>query len=164
MRLFIALHFSPEIKNLLLDTIDDLRDQADRGNFTRPENLHLTLAFIGETTNTAAVKRAMDRWKFKPFELTVGGSGRFGELHWAGVEKNPTLFNLAEGLKEDLRKEGFLIEKRPFKPHITLGRQIESREPIRLNVPKTSMTVSAMSLMRSDRINGKLTYTEIYRV
>ena len=164
MRLFIAIHFSEEIKSTLLQGIRDLRGQASRGNFTRPENLHMTLAFIGETENVAAVRKAMNQWKVKPFPLTIGGSGRFGDLWWAGTEKNPALFDLAEGLKESLREEGFAIEKRPFKPHITLARQVEAHQPIRLNIPKTTMTVDHMSLMRSDRIGGKLVYTEIYRV
>ena len=163
MRLFIAIHFSEKIKSTLLQGIRDLRGQAARGNFTRPENLHLTLAFIGETNNVAAVRKAMNKWKFAPFPLTVAGSGRFGDLWWAGVEKNPALFDLAEGLKGSLREEGFDIEKRPFKPHITLARQVEADQPIRRTIPKTTMTVDHMSLMRSDRVGGKLVYTEIYR-
>jgi len=61
MRLFIAQNFTPETKSRLLTLRDDLRAQSTRGNFSLPENLHLTLAFLGEcdAQQTAAAKQAM---------------------------------------------------------------------------------------------------------
>ena len=61
MRLFIAIRFSPEIRQTLLDAVSGLRAQARSGNFTRPENLHLTLAFLGETNQTKEIRTAMAR-------------------------------------------------------------------------------------------------------
>ncbi|MDR1042323.1 MAG: RNA 2',3'-cyclic phosphodiesterase, partial [Clostridiales Family XIII bacterium] len=49
MRLFIAINFSEEIKDALCETIADLRDASRRGRYTHRDNLHLTLAFIGES-------------------------------------------------------------------------------------------------------------------
>jgi 2'-5' RNA ligase len=89
MRLFIAIRFSDEVKNVLLDSICQLRRQAVSGNFTRPENLHLTLAFIGESTDLTSIRAAMDRTAVMPFDLTVGGAGHFGNLYWVGIEANP---------------------------------------------------------------------------
>ncbi|MDD4798518.1 MAG: 2'-5' RNA ligase family protein, partial [Clostridia bacterium] len=60
MRLFVAICFTEEIKNVLLETIKKLRGQTLSGIFTDPENLHLTLAFIGESNQTAAVCSAID--------------------------------------------------------------------------------------------------------
>lgn len=162
MRLFIAVHFSDEIRQNLLDAISSLRAQAVSANFTRPENLHLTLAFIGETGNTAAVRRVIDAVTAEPFPLTVGGSGRFGDLWWAGVDKNPSLQKLADGLRDGLSEAGFDIDRRAFKPHITLARQLVSDSPVQLTVPRATMTVSRVSLMKSERVNGKLVYTELY--
>jgi 2'-5' RNA ligase len=162
MRLFIALHFSEEVRRVLLDAIAALRAQSDAGGFTRPENQHLTLAFIGESNDTAAIRRVIDRCAVPPFGLTIGGFGRFGDLCWAGVEENPALKGLADTLQHELRKAGFPIETRPFKPHITLGRRIVSASPPRVNVPRTAMTVGRGALMKSERINGRLVYTELY--
>ncbi len=162
MRLFIAIHFSPEVKRLLLRTIESLRAQAERGNFTREENLHLTLAFLGETDNVAAARAAIAAAAAPSFPMTVGGSGRFGDLWWVGIEENPALSALASGLQDELRARGFSIERRPFKPHITVARQVVSRAPVRLEVPRATMTATRVSLMRSDRVEGKLRYTEIY--
>jgi len=162
MRLFVAVLFSPRVKEVLLGAIDSLRAQAVSGNFTRPENLHLTLAFIGESSDPDAAAQAVDAAAVPPFSLAVSGFGRFGDLWWAGIEKNPALTGLAESLLENLCRRGFKVDKRPFKPHITLARQVELRGAPKLCIPRTEMTVGRISLMKSERIRGNLTYTEIY--
>ena len=162
MRLFIAVHFSDEVKNTLLDAIGSLKKQTASANFTREENLHLTLAFIGESTRVRDISDCIDSLDCKKFSLTVGGCGNFGNLWWVGIEKNPTLSDIAENLQDSLRQKGFSIEKRPFKPHITIAREVAAKGRISLSVPKKSMIVERISLMKSERINGKLTYTEIY--
>jgi 2'-5' RNA ligase len=162
MRLFIALQLSPEVKTVLLEAAEKLRAQARGGNFTQAENLHLTLAFIGETEKLSAARAALDEAAGRAFPMAVGGTGRFGELWWAGIEKNPVLEKLAERVQEGLRVRGFPIERRPFRPHITLARQVAlSREPILL-VPHTEMTARRLSLMKSERLRGRLVYTEIH--
>jgi|GEM_PF-51233 len=161
IRLFIAINFSSEIRKELLLAVERLRGQATSGNFTRPENLHLTLAFIGESNDIKTISGAIGRCRSDPFELTIGGAGHFGNLYWAGIEDNPKLKALAESLCGDLRAHGFQMEERAFKPHITLARQLTSDRPIEIDIPKTSMSVSHISLMKSERINGKLTYTEV---
>lgn len=160
MRLFIAVHFSPEIKTILLAAIDDLRRQS-AGNFTHPENLHLTLAFIGENDRVADAKAALSAISAEPFDLTIGGAGKFGDIYWAGIEQNPALSALADSVRSELLKRNFDIDTKPFKAHITLAREVQAKD-VKLNIPPASMTVSRISLMRSDRINGKLTYTEVF--
>lgn len=162
MRLFLAIRFSPEIRQTLLDAVDRLRAQARSGSFTRPENLHLTLAFLGETNQTKEIRAAMEETCRGPFSLTVGGFGHFGNLYWVGIERNPALSALAEQLQEALRQRGFPIERRPFRPHITVARELRADRPPELSVPPTSMEVTRISLMKSERIGGTLTYTEIY--
>lgn len=162
MRLFIAIRFSREIRQVLLDTVDGLRAQAASGNFAGPENLHLTLAFIGETDRVAAIRDAMEETHAEPFPLTVEGFGHFGDLWWVGLSKNPALSALTGDLQEALRKRGFDIERRPFRPHITVARQVRAERPPELTVPSVSMEVTRLSLMKSQRIGGKLVYTEIY--
>ncbi|HOP11423.1 MAG TPA: RNA 2',3'-cyclic phosphodiesterase [Oscillospiraceae bacterium] len=160
MRLFVAVHFSPEIKTVLLSAIEDLRRQS-AGNFTRPENLHLTLVFIGESDRISEAKNALSAVQSAPFELTVGGAGKFGDLWWAGIDKNPALNTLAASVRAELTKRNFDIDPKPFRAHITLARELREKN-IKLDVSPAAMTVSRISLMRSDRINGKLTYTEVF--
>ena len=136
--------------------------RAVSGNFTRLENLHLTLAFIGESNNFAAIRTAMDQTVVPPFDLAVCGFGRFGNLYWVGVEENWVLKAYAQDLSDALRSAGFDIERRAFRPHITIARKVEKMGKPQLNVPKTGMTARRVSLMKSERIGGKLTYTEVY--
>ncbi len=162
MRLFIAIKFSEEIKKELLRQISELKEKTLRGNFTRIENLHLTLAFIGESQRITDIKRIIDEACDGGFDITLSGSGRFGSLYWIGLKKEQKLFTLANKLREMLDKNGIPVDKKPFSPHITIAREVVSDEPVKLNVKEVSMHVCKISLMRSDRINGKLTYTEVY--
>ena len=163
MRLFAAIQFSPAVKSALLEAIAALRHQGT-GTFTRPENLHLTLAFIGETEDLPGAKAALDAACVGgPVSLTVGGLGHFNDLWWTGVRENPKLEKLALAVQRALREQGFSIEKRAWKPHVTLVRRWRGPRPS-VTVRETSMRAERVSLMKSERVNGKLTYTEVSSV
>lgn len=173
MRLFIAINLNDEIKDYLEAAIRELSRKAAVGNFTRRENLHLTLVFLGEvgTDRLGAVKSAMNRVKGEPFRLSFSGFGKFnrrgGDIHWAGVDKSEALFTIQKQLAAELEKAGFSLEDREYSPHLTLGREVRLTEPPEtvygsLLSVKPEMAVSRISLMKSERINGKLVYIEIY--
>ena len=90
MRLFIALNFDEKMKSDLYSVIKRLDKFSEQGNFTRWENLHLTLHFIGETSNVKGLKTAMDKVNSKPFDLIFKGLGCFkrngGDIYWIGAE------------------------------------------------------------------------------
>jgi len=172
MRLFIAINFNEEVKESLCDSIARLKNVALKGNFTRRENLHLTVVFIGETNKVEAVKQAMDSINALPFELSIGGVGRFkrdgGDIYWAGVKKNNVLTDIYNQLCVELAKKGFTLENRGYKPHLTLGREVVvpksfDEKEFAKTVPHMIMSIDYVSLMKSERINGKLTYNEVYR-
>ena len=79
MRLFIAINFNNEVRSRLLTLRDELCGKSQRGRFTAPENLHLTLAFLGECDNkqTAVVKSVLNTVSFEPFDIAVDCVGRF---------------------------------------------------------------------------------------
>lgn len=162
MRLFIAVNFSDQIRAALLDTIQQLCDQGATGNFTRQENLHLTLAFIGESSRLATLQQILDRVPVAPFSLHLGKAGQFGDLYWVGIQKCPPLSRLAESLRQDLQKHDFSIDRKPFRPHITIARQVQIATQPHLTVAPATMLVENVSLLCSERINGRLTYTELY--
>ncbi|MFQ8599908.1 MAG: 2'-5' RNA ligase family protein [Oscillospiraceae bacterium] len=89
MRLFVAICLEDPIRDALCRASGALREKAQYGRFTDPENLHLTLAFIGETTRLRDAERAVASVQAAPFTLTVGGMGRFarpgGDLYWAAL-------------------------------------------------------------------------------
>jgi RNA 2',3'-cyclic 3'-phosphodiesterase len=171
MRLFIAIQFTEEIKNQLCSSIERLKKDAVQGNFTLRENLHLTLVFIGETEKVKEVERAMDAVQMEPFLLNIGGFGKFnrdgGDIYWIGIEKDEKLLSIYKQLLSALTKAGFRLESREYNPHLTLGREVIlkdgfDRSAFENAVPKMNMKVEKISLMKSERVNGKLTYTEIY--
>ena len=89
MRLFIAIQLNEEMRNLLGEIQDTYRRMAVRGNYTPPENLHLTLAFIGEYDSPEAVLDALETVSFQPFRILLDRTGCFGDLHWAGIADSP---------------------------------------------------------------------------
>ncbi len=171
MRLFVAFQFSPPIKDELAEIVRKIQRYAVQGRFTRRENFHLTVVFIGETSDVDAVKRALDRVEAEKFTLQINGLGKFrregGDILWLGIDKNPALTNIHRQVYDNLVREGFKLEKRAFKPHLTLGRQVIlvrdfKPEEFWQELRPLSQEMRKISLMKSERINGQLIYTEIY--
>ena len=168
MRLFIAINWGDETRTQLLALRDELSSRSEYGRYSAPENLHLTLVFLGEcdVKQAAAAKAAMDETKFEPFPITMERVGRFkrsgGDIWWAEVKQSKALADLQADLADKLIASGFALEKRKYSPHITIGREvITSVAPWR--VYPFGETVTSIELMKSERIAGKLTYTPIYK-
>ena len=164
MRLFIAVNLIND--DTLIEYINILKIASSSGNFTRPENLHLTLAFIGETKNHLKVKEILKNLKVKKFTFKFSGIGKFskpnGDIYFAAVENNNALSSLVKQLTEKLNQNDFKIENRAFKPHITLARKVNVNNNTVDNFPEKEISVEKISLMKSETINGQLKYTEIY--
>ena len=71
MRLFIALQLSEEMKKTLVACMHDLKKQGVEGNYVSAQNLHVTLAFIGEYEDPSKVKAVMERVPFREFRMTL---------------------------------------------------------------------------------------------
>jgi len=169
MRLFIAINFNNDTRARLLAMRDELRGKSRCGNFSAPENLHLTLAFLGEcdSNQAAAAKTVLSAVSFEPFYIMVDCVGKFrrdgGDIWWAGIKESAQLHAFQSELTEKLIASGFeTLDRRKYSPHITLGREVVSDEkPWRIEA--FGETPSCVDLMKSERINAKLTYTPIYR-
>jgi len=161
MRLFVACPMSPEMRRALLWVQESLRGQVRSAGFSRPENLHLTLAFLGETEHVGDAAEVVSRICCAPFPLELEGTGCFGDVWWAGVSPSPALAALAASLRAGLRAAGFSPDKAPFRPHITLARRVRASAVPAVAVPHAAMTVSRVCLMKSERLDGRLVYTEI---
>lgn len=162
MRLFIAIQFTQQLRQALLDAIADLQAQGAKGNFTRPENLHLTLAFIGESERVEELSAAIDAAAGAAFELALSQGGNFGDLYWAGLAPSAELEGLVRRLRRELTARDFAIDARRFRPHITLARQLRAPAPLTVRLNPARMQAQCISLMRSERVEGKLVYSELY--
>lgn len=167
MRLFIAVTFCENIKDSLSELQEDLYSLGVRGNFTPVENLHLTMAFIGEYSDPDAVLDAMEASRPESAVLALEGVGSFGKLWWIGLKKDESLFANSRRLRRALSDAGIPFDRKRFSPHITLVRKPVCRDEsvlASITVPSAQMKVDYISLMRSDRGKSGMIYSEIGRV
>lgn len=163
MRIFIAIRFTEAFKASILDAQEGLKELGIRGNFTRPENLHLTLVFIGETDRIDDIKTAVASVRFDPFVITTGQLGCFNgrsRVLWMGIQGKEKMKTLALRLRKALDERGINYSHGPFQPHITLVRQ-PTETPLDIEVEDACMTIRDIVIMKSERINGRLVYTII---
>ena len=161
MRLFIALLPDEDFKNALVRTQDAFRRAGVGGNYSGGENLHVTLAFIGEYPDPDAVLDAMKAARPTPFLLTTDGIGSFGGAWWAGVKPTDALTAYAARLRRALAAAGVPYDKKKFTPHVTLIRKPDRDRIPPVAPPLAACEVSGVSLMRSDRGKNGMIYTEI---
>ncbi|MDO4805014.1 MAG: RNA 2',3'-cyclic phosphodiesterase [Lachnospiraceae bacterium] len=164
MRLFIAIKFSDEIKKALISTMHDLKKNNVGGSYSPADNLHLTLAFIGETKDVEGVKKALGAAPFAPFMLTLTDMGNFGDILWVGAKGGQKLKAYVKALRDKLDAADIRYDRKKFEPHITLVRKASNVHPQGVTVPKKEMMVKRISLMKSEQKNGKMVYTEIFHV
>lgn len=161
MRLFVSIMLGEKMLEEISKTARALRASGVTGRYSRPENYHLTLAFIGEVESTAAAKRAIAGVEAGPLTLRLSRLGNFGDIIWVGLEKNRQLDLLAEKVREALRGEGVGFDRKNFSPHITLIRSaVGNFRAVR--VSQCEAVVGKISLMKSEIKDGKRVYTEIF--
>jgi 2'-5' RNA ligase len=132
MRTFIAIDLNNENKALLAKLQAELKHAQADIKWVDPDNIHLTLKFLGEVTEEyiGKVKESLDKATAgsKPFELSLSGIGAFPNLNyarviWVGVEKGKKeTEEIAKKIEEALCGLGFPKEGRPFAAHLTIGR------------------------------------------
>ncbi len=168
MRLFIAIALDDHLRAAAVGARDGLMRHALRGRPTREDNMHLTLTFLGETAPSRIpdIRCAMEDAADGSFALSLAAPGRFrrdgGDIFWLGIKKTPELTALAGRLASELKRRGFEVEERDYRPHLTLAREVElprDFHPRAIQVPALSQTVREILLMESARPNGVLTYT-----
>jgi 2'-5' RNA ligase len=103
----------------------------ERINWVDPANIHLTLAFLGDTDEEMIkIADLAVRQQCRGsgvFSFNLSGTGVFRNYRdpkviWAGIEECRSLARLNNLISTALSDAGFKLEERPFKPHITLGR------------------------------------------
>ena len=164
MRIFIAIRFPEDFKSALVDAQQELKARGVTGNYCPYGNLHLTLAFIGETFDLPTIRKAVSEVSFSPFTITLGSLGKFqtrnGTVIWAGIKDGSPVSDLASQLRERLVANGVRFKTTEFYPHISLIRK-PSMVVTDIDVAPVSMCVERIYVMKSERINGELIYSEI---
>ena len=133
IRLFVALG----LPDALCQRLAALQQPLPRTRWVAPENMHVTLRFIGEVSGgTAAdIDGMLARVSMPTFDLTIGGGDRFaskGRVRalWAGVGRSPELARLHGKIETACQRAGLAPEGRKFHPHVTLARCRDVREEL----------------------------------
>lgn len=163
MRLFLAILLSEEMKKSVTGTMHELKKAGVRGSYVPVQNLHVTLAFIGESRDAASVKEAMQTLADKPFRMSFAEMGVFGNLLWIGIKGNQGLNKLARHVSAALDEAQIQYDRKKFVPHITIIRNMGGPWK-KVSPPKGDMTVRKVSLMKSEQKDGKRVYSEIFSV
>jgi RNA 2',3'-cyclic 3'-phosphodiesterase len=132
VRLFAAIEISDEAIKEFTRLIDFLKDKCAGVKWVRPDNIHLTMRFLGEVDedDIACVSDAIRRTAHGcgPFEIVTGEPGVFPtwkspRVIWVGLTSGENeICNLAGRLDSLLVPCGFHKEEKTFVPHITVGR------------------------------------------
>jgi 2'-5' RNA ligase len=136
-RLFAAIKVHPSAKyiNLYNELSSSLRHESIK--WVEPENMHLTLKFLGETDEAKipSIIQAIEvaTSMVKPFTLKIANTGIFGSRYdpkiiWFGIEKHHELENLAQNIFTELAKCGWNSDRQNFIPHLTIGRIKELKD------------------------------------
>jgi 2'-5' RNA ligase len=150
-RMFFALWPEPAQQALLGELAKKCAAQAG-GRAVARENIHLTLAFLGEigAETVAAVTALAQTLAMVPFTLTLDRVGfwRRNGIVWAGSDKTPVpLADLVGHMTAGLARLGFRAETRPYAPHLTLVRR--GRRAPKLRLEPVHWEVKEFCLVRS---------------
>ncbi len=179
-RIFIAIELPTEVRDRITAHVKCLRELAPeaQASWTRSENIHLTLKFLGEAPQTKieklseATSRSVD--EFQPFNIGVAGTGAFPprsvpKVLWLGIsDLEGSLARLHTRLEEECKSLGFKKEKRGFHPHLTVARLRKPSDARQLAAAHSEVQfdpiefeVSEVLVIRSELSSAGSRYTTI---
>ncbi|MDP8208342.1 MAG: RNA 2',3'-cyclic phosphodiesterase [Candidatus Electryonea clarkiae] len=182
MRAFIAIELPEDLRIRLAAVKDRLETGGDKIRWVKPENMHLTLKFLGEISEKQAenIGSALNKLaeEYPLTTLEIGGVGVFPrrknpKVIWAGIKENQVIKKLHESIENIVFEEGIEKDKRPFKPHLTIGRVKQMEKTSRLpdlldeveletvNVPVKHITLFRSKLTPEGPIYTRLTKAEL---
>ncbi|HEY4135553.1 MAG TPA: RNA 2',3'-cyclic phosphodiesterase [Alphaproteobacteria bacterium] len=125
IRLFVGI----ELPEPLREQLSLLQGGVPNAAWTAPENMHLTLRFIGEVPegSMGEIDDVLADVSVPPFELSLAGvdtfaRGREPTTIWAGLDPSEPLHLLHGRIDKGLARAGFPNDERRYTPHVTLGR------------------------------------------
>lgn len=132
MRLFVALDLDAGIRERITEFRNRLRSLAPDVRWVGPETFHITLQFLGETSQFDSIHRALQSIHAEPVGLAFRGAGYFPNpkaprVFWVGIESDERLQQLASAVSEALKPLGFEQDAGRFTPHLTLARSGSGR-------------------------------------
>ena len=124
MRAFVAI----DLPDAVIAALEGLQEVMPLGKPVDPDQMHLTLAFLGEQPDdlVEAAHHALAGIRFPAFEMQLSGLGTFGNREptvlWAGVKDPTQVKALHDRILPALHGAGLPLERRRFRPHVTIAR------------------------------------------
>ena len=160
MRVFFAVTFDNETKEKLKLVKEAVLSESEKGKFSNYKNYHITIEFIGEVDDEKVdiLKNILTRLENIPLYIKFNRLGSFKrknkEIVWIGIEKNEKLNKIHNQLIKMLEDIKFSVDKRPFTPHLTIGRQVVINKKVEeITFSEIIVPVKSIALMESKRIN-----------
>ncbi|MDO5649028.1 MAG: RNA 2',3'-cyclic phosphodiesterase [Gallicola sp.] len=170
MRLFIGISLSEKTKTQLHTLQKELKPYLKTASFTKKDNLHLTLKFLGDCSKedkNRIIESLNSKTFVGPFSIDFINidtfSNRKGKILWAGSKYNPSLQTLYSIVEETLSGLSFEKENRTYKAHITLARRIQWGEKRKREIKKITEDISSFALFESVFTKRGVEYKELFR-
>jgi len=164
VRAFIAVDLEDEaLRQGISDFQQSLIREGADAKLVAPQNLHLTLRFLGEIEEDA-VQRVIDEMRglsFQPLEIQFKGVGAFPSatrinVVWVAVSRGQDdLREIAEALEPKLRKIGIPSDKKGFSPHLTVARIRSGRNREKITRLLSQLRERDFGAMRSESVRLK---------
>jgi 2'-5' RNA ligase len=180
IRSFLAFELPPEIKMVVTGVYEDSRRSRLDVRWVRPEGIHLTVVFMGniKTEELEAMGNGIGRVcsDFSPFQIALKGIGCFPSSRnprvvWLGLAGDvERMSRFRDRLQRQLLAFGIQEEKRPLKPHLTLGRfkkalrdegSLRKLMETHKELASPECTVGELVLFKSDLNRGGAVYTKM---
>ena len=184
LRAFIAIEVPIEVQRAIAGSTAALKSALPKPliRWVAPQNVHLTLKFLGDVSHTALEELAetlkVEVCSYSMFSVLVGGLGAFPtprrpRVIWIGLETPPALQALQRGVEMVAARLGYTPEERPFSSHLTIGRvsqkvSASDFQRIRSMLESTkvgalgTLRVEAVHIFKSDLLPGGSVYTHLY--
>ncbi|MFI5295114.1 MAG: RNA 2',3'-cyclic phosphodiesterase [Thermodesulfovibrionales bacterium] len=181
LRCFIAVTLPGPLKKAVGEVMAKLKESGADIKWVPYENLHLTLKFLGATSEEVVdeIKGALYKKlsRYAAFYIRIGGVGYFPggrnpRVIWIGIEEQGSLADISRDVEEVMLKFGYPREARPFSPHLTIGR-VRSPKRVaevikRLDEFRTmafdEFEVKGVTLMKSELKPGGAEYTGLAEI
>lgn len=172
-RAFVAIELDQALREAIRELQARLRPRLGGIRPVRPEGIHLTLRFFGDTSptqvETLRLRLGAAAALCPPAAARVAGLGTFPErgrprVLWLGLDVPQSILDLQHACERAARAAGFEKEERPFRAHLTLGRWRE--RAARPDLPPADLGAARLDklvLFRSDLSPGGAVYTPLAR-
>jgi 2'-5' RNA ligase len=132
IRSFLAFELPSDIRKEVFRISGEVKKSGLEAGWVKPGNIHLTVVFLGDINekDIPAIIYSIDNvtCRYEAFDISLGGVGLFPDIRrprvlWLGLDgETERLASLRDDLQKPLEAFGVKQEKRPFSPHLTLGR------------------------------------------